>query len=278
MYFLLLTYFIFYMNRDRFFLFPVLHMVETPPADTYEEVYLENEMAAWRYFPRVGTIPSNESILVYFNGNAGNVSTRIANIRVLQHLLPDYTIYNLEYPGFGLSASLPLSLESICDECTVACENIIRLHPLAHKLGFWGESLGALVMARVFSRLSSTGTHSIDWVVHMNGVVSLPATIGAFVPLLLHALVLPVLPGGKEDIASLYSKTGFEETQRLLIVHANHDEVVSDNQAKQLYLALKSRFPESVHYLELRGKHNGVLLQKENQDALQEFLDLHLSS
>lgn len=265
-YFLLLTYFIFHMNRDRFFLFPVFHMVETPPADTYEEIYFENELAAWMYPPRQSA-HGTDKVLVYFNGNAGNVSTRIANIRVIQHLLPEYRVYNLEYPGFGLSASLPLSLESLCRECETACESILRRHPSLHTLGMWGESLGALVMSHVFATLSP----NVQWVLAMNGVASLPTTLSAYLPPLLHALVLPVLPGH-----TVYSETRLTKSQKLFLVHAKQDEVVSDSQSKEAYLALKSRFPESVYYLELRGKHNGVLLQKENQDALQEFLDLYL--
>ena len=269
-YFLLLSYFIFYMNRDRFFLFPMLHLVETPLTETVEEIYFENEMAAWVYPPRRPV--EEEKIMVYFNGNAGNVSTRLANVRVVQQLLPEYRIYNLEYPGYGLSADLPLSMDSMGKECLVACQAIVRRHPSLHTLGFWGESLGALVQSHVFAEMAE----EVDWMVHMNGVASLRTTLSSFLHPMLHALVLPVVPCA-ENASDIYSKKGLEPDQKLLIAHASHDEVVSDTQSKYLYFHLKSAFPDSVYFLELRGKHNGVLLQKENQDVLQEFLNTHLS-
>jgi len=272
-YFLVVTYFLFYLHRSRFFLFPMGHLVESPPSDHYEEIYLENEMGVWVYSPSVSTHTSVENIMIYFNGNAGNVSTRIANIRVLQHLFPDYKIYNLEYPGYGISAHLSLSLDNIISECSVACENIVRRHPSMECLGMWGESLGALILSRVVAKNSSL---PVTWMVHMNGVVSLSSTIGSFIPFLLHALILPVLPCS-EDTASLYSTT-LQGHQKLVLIHSNNDEVVSGMQTKNLYLSLKSKFPDQVHYLELRGKHNGVLLHKENQEALQDFFQRVLPS
>jgi len=239
-------------------------MVELPPADAYEEIYLENEMGCWMYPPR--SMTSNEHVMIYFNGNAGNVSTRLSNIRVLQHLFPEYRIYNLEYPGFGISASLPGGLTAIAEECEAACRHILEKHPLLETMGFWGESLGALVAAHVFSRLSNR----VRWVVHMNGVASLHDALAAYVPPLLQAFVLPVLPTLPGPVVEAYEAVDIQEGHHIVLMHAKNDEVVSDTHTKQLYVALKARYPNNVHYLELRGKHNGVLLHKENQDAMTE--------
>jgi len=271
LYFLLLTYFIVYLHRNRFFLFPMVHLVEGASTNTPEEIYFENEMAAWVYPPHRAVVDL-EKIVVYFNGNAGNVSTRSANIHVVQHLLPEYTVYNLEYPGYGLCTELPLSMESMGKECVVACEEILRRHPSLHTLGFWGESLGALVLSHVFFAMAD----EVDWMVHMNGVASLSTTLASFLHPMLHALLLPLLPC-RENVSELYSKKGLEHDQKLLVVHAKHDEVVSIHQSTDLYLHLKSVFPDSVYFLELRGKHNGVLQHKENQEKLQEFLITHLT-
>lgn len=264
LYFIFLTYFLFFLHRGCFFLFPILHMVETPPPNTHEEIYLDNEMGCWMYPPR--STSEQDKIMVYFNGNAGNVSTRIANIHILQQILPEYRIYNLEYPGFGLSASLPLWLPSIVEECETACRHIIEKHPRMHTLGFWGESLGALVAAHVFSSLKD----HVRWVVHMNGVASLHETIAEFVPPLLQALILPVLPSVPLDAVHCYQEL---DHQTIVLMHAKNDEVVSESQSQLLYLALKSKYPDQIHYLEWRGKHNSVLHQKENQEAVQELFE-----
>jgi len=61
--------------------------------------------------------------------------------------------------------------------------------------------------------------------------------------------------------------------QKIFIAHAQQDEVVSVSQSQSLYLSLKTMFPESVVYIEWKGKHNGVLLHKENQDAIAHLLE-----
>lgn len=264
--FLLLLYIIFFTYRDRFFFFPLLNMIDNPlSSDVIEEVYFENEMGAWVYPPRQSA--SAEKIMIYFNGNAGNVSTRVSIIKVLRQLLPEYKIFNLEYPGFGLCSHLHCSLQTIVAECETACRAIIRNHPRAVKIGFWGESIGALIQAKVFSKMS----HHIHWVVQMNGVSSLTKTIGSFVPNILHGFVLPVLPSLCET-REIYEKCISLSLHRVLLFHASDDEIVEPSQSIELFFSLKHLFPSSVYYCELLGKHNGVLLNKENQEAVAGFL------
>ena len=151
------------------------------------------------------------------------------------------------------------------------CEKILEKHPTLHTLGLWGESLGALVMTHVFSSLSN----HVRWVMHMNGIASLQDTIAVYVPTLLQGLVLPLLPTTPRDALSNYQsiQSMVNSHQKIFIAHAQQDEVVSVSQSQYLYLALKTMFPESVVYIEWKGKHNAVLLHKENQDAIASVLE-----
>jgi len=266
--FFLLSYMMVYLHRDRMFLFPLLNIIQpaTPSSSpmAYEEVYFENEMGAWVYPPLHPL--TDERILVYFNGNAGNVSTRVSNIKAVQHLMPGHTVYNLEYPGYGISSHMgTASLGQIIQECIVACESILRNHPNVDALDFWGESIGAVVQARVFEHMPSLVRH----VYQLNGISCLGRVLSTFLPNLTHGLFVPLLPD--HDTAAIYTRS-LGDAHHLWVVHARNDEVVSDQESKRLFITLKHKHPDRVHYLSILGKHNGALLGKENQEAIAAFL------
>lgn len=255
-----------WMQRQNFFLFPLLNLIDAPSGDlVYEEMFFENEMGAWVYPPTRGL--DENRVLIYFNGNAGNVSTRIANIRAVKQFLPEHKIFNLEYPGFGISAHMKINFENIVAECVVVVEAIVRNHLNLHELVFWGESIGSLIQARVFTQCS----RRVSKVIQINGVASLADTIAYHLPSLTQGCVLPMLPGPEETLP-LYLESLDPTRHRLFLFHAENDEVVPPIQTKRLYLGLKSRFPSCVVYAETRGKHNMSLLCQENRDLISRVL------
>lgn len=254
---------IMFVYRKHFFLFPLADMVEYP-SDVYEEMRFENEMGAWVYPPSGVELTDGTRFLIYFNGNAGNVSTRISNIKVLKKILPSFTIVNLEYPGFGLSGHLNGGLSNIIEECTVAVKSLIRNHA-PRDIIFWGESLGAFVQAHVFPEVRD----NVSALFQCNGMSSLTSTIAHHVPFIFHALLLPML-GGFKDTASVFRHSLEKKKHRLFLFHADCDTVVPDTQSKELYVDLKASFPDAVQFIQIRGKHNMVLLCSENQDTILE--------
>jgi hypothetical protein len=244
-------------------------MVENTSSHRFEEIHFENEMGAWVYPPRDQTL--NENILVYFNGNAGNVSTRVILLRVVQDIFPTFTLYHLEYPGFGISEHLECDFHTIVRYCTETCELIRKRHDTLDTLVFWGESLGALIQAHVYTRLEST----VDWILQVNGVSSLPDVISEFCPSFLHGCVLPCLPA-KGDVSDLYMSRFSSTRTRLGIFHAPQDDVVPVEQSYHLFLTLKHEFPDRVFFMELVGQHNRVLLCDENKERIQTFVTRYM--
>lgn len=66
--------------------------------------------------------------------------------------------------------------------------------------------------------------------------------------------------------------------QKLLIVFSEDDEIVPNHDSKRFYFELKHRYPLSVYFLELKGKHNGSLLFQENQSRLETFVHNHCTA
>ena len=267
--FLVSLWITFFLFRNTFFLFPLLHMVENTSRRPFQEIYFENEMGAWLYPPQEQTL--NENILVYFNGNAGNVSTRVTLLRAVQDIFPTFSIYHLEYPGFGISEHLQCDFHTIVRYCTETCELIRKRHDSIDVFVFWGESLGALVQAHVYRRLQST----VDWIFQVNGVNSLADVVSEYCPSFLHGCVLPCLPT-KENVSDIYTSM-FPMTQtRLGIFHATQDDIVPVGQSYHLFLTLKHRFPERVFFTEFVGRHNRVLSCEENKERIQTFVTQHM--
>jgi hypothetical protein len=157
------------------------------------------------------------------------------------------------------------SLGQIIQECIVACESILRNHPNVDALDFWGESIGAVVQARVLEHMPSSVRH----IYQLNGISCLGRVLSTFLPTLTHGLFVPLIPD--HDTAAIYTRC-LGESHHLWVLHARNDEVVSDQESKRLFITLKHKHPDRVHYLSILGKHNGALLGKENQEAIAAFL------
>lgn len=265
----------FFLCRHRFFLFPLSYIMETPSEfAVYEEYHFDNEMGAWVYPPLQAQEESGarEKILVYFNGNAGNVSVRVIMLRTLQHLFPGFKIYHLEYPGFGISDHLACDWETIIDKCTEACESIHRQHQI-ETLVFWGESMGALIQAHVCQRWNT----EVHWIFQANGVNDLQNVIGQYCPALLQGFVLPFVPISQQT-ADIYQTCFIMPTFRntkVCCLHARDDDIVPITQSYSLFSTLFPLHPSRVFFVELQGKHNLILACKENQKRIKDFLQSH---
>jgi predicted esterase len=161
-----------------------------------------------------------------------------------------------------LSGHLNGGLSNIILECTVAVKSIVRNHA-PRDIIFWGESLGAFVQAHVFPHVRD----NVSALFQCNGMSSLTSTIAQHVPFVFHALLLPML-GAFKDTASVFRHSLDEKKHRLFLFHADCDHVISDMQSKELYIGLKASFPDAVRFIQIRGKHNMVLLCSENQDTI----------
>lgn len=265
---IIILFYVIISNRHSFFLFPIHGILQSP--EEYEELIMENEMGCWIYPPLV--LSDSNRLIIYFNGNSGNVSTRICAIQFIRRIFPDYYVANFDYPGYGLSQHLPLHYGSILKHCNEACTELIRRYdPIC--LGYWGESLGALIQMNVYN----SDVRSPDWIVQINGVNDLKGTIGHIILWPLHILILPWIPKMKTT-AELF-KEQFQNTRvsKFLIFHAVNDPIVPFTQIMDLYLDVVSTVPTGViHMNTLIGKHNNVLYIKENQELIKKEVTEHI--
>ena len=131
--------------------FPLREMSADPAAFglRFEEVSVTAgdgaRLRGWYCLPRAGA--SHRADVVFFNGNAGNVSHRLEKIRALAAL--GLGVFILDYRGFGRSEGRPDDAAQLRDAEAVFAAARARAAAGGRPLGVYGESIGGLFAVRL---------------------------------------------------------------------------------------------------------------------------------
>ncbi len=235
---------------------PSRELTATPSAINlpYENVLLatsDNQtLAGW-------FIPAKDNhaglTLLFFHGNAGNISHRLDSIAIFHGL--GLSVFIIDYRGFGGSTGSPSVKGTLLD--AQAAWNWLLTHKglSPGQIIIFGRSLGGGVAAALAAQVRPRG------LILESTFTSLYAVAKDLYPWLPVGLFLP------ED----YDTQGALENLRvpLLVVHSPDDEVVSYSQGRSLY----DNYQGSKQLLELRGPHNSGFMASGNYvPGLQLFL------
>lgn len=242
--------------QDRLLFFPSRDWVQTPDDQKldYEDVYLDTEdgetLHAW-------WVPAEDAqgTLLFFHGNAGNVSHRLDSLRIFNDL--GLNVLILDYRGYGRSTGSPdeeglyldaqASLDWLLDNQVSATEDIL----------LFGRSLGAPVAAWLGQH------HVFRGIILESGFTSVP-DMGAE-----HYPFLPVRWLARHDFDAEQAIRNAQSP--VLVVHSPDDEIVPFSHGEALYEAA----PGDKTFLQLEGDHNrGFLISGEHyRQGLADFLD-----
>lgn len=196
--------------------------------------------------------------LLYFHGNAGNISHRLASIRIFNRLRLATFIF--DYRGYGRSEGEPSEVGTYRD--AEAAWRYLTEHRRIpeEKIVLFGRSLGGAVAAYMASR------HQAGALILESTFTSVPdmaAEIYWFFPV---RWLTHIEYNTKSALASVSSP--------VLVIHSADDEIVPYAHGQALF---KAAHPPK-QFLELRGGHNTGYLQSGQRylDGLDEFLTLHL--
>lgn len=232
------------------------------PADIgleHEDVSLvtvdNEELHGW-YIP--ATNPGG--VVLFFHGNAGNISHRLESIEIFNELNLDVLI--IDYRGYGQSTGKATEQGTYLD-AQAAWDYLVDKRGVAPgDMVIFGRSLGGAVASWLAARttpgaviLESCFTSGVD----------MAARLYPFLPArLITRLKYPV----KDYVKQLSSP--------LLVVHSQQDEIIPFDMGQSIFTAA----PEPKKIMELSGDHNGgFLLNRERyQAAIGKFLERHFSS
>ncbi len=193
--------------------------------------------------------PGARVTLVWFHGNAGNISHRVDNIKYLHRYLHRPQLPNIfifDYRGYGKSAG---SLSDLSEEATYhdadgALTYLAGRQDLAQtQLVYFGRSLGAAIAVEMARRHAPAGL-----------ILETPFTSIKDMA----RVVLPFLPVGSL-LRTKYDSLSRMQAIRvpLLVLHGDRDDVVPYEQGRRLFEAAN---PPKTFYTIRGARHNDTYI------------------
>lgn len=218
----------------------------------YEDISLatsdDEGLHGW-YIPAA----NSRGVLLFFHGNAGNISHRLDSIKIFHELGLDILI--IDYRGYGQSTGKTTEQGTYLD-AQAAWDYLVNNRRIpADRIIVFGRSLGGAIGAWL-------GTQ------HTPAAVIIESSFSSGVDMA-HRLY-PFLP------ASLITRLQYpvaDYASRLkcpvLVIHSRHDEIIPFSMGQAIYTAVEQK----KKFLELRGDHNNgfVISQREYIAGLKDF-------
>jgi len=184
-------------------------------------------------------IPASErrgTTLLFFHGNAGNISHRLDSIAQFNRLGLDILI--VDYRGYGLSEGAPGEAGTY-EDARAAWRYLVEQRDLpARRIVLFGRSLGAAVAAKLASEVTP-GALILE-----SAFTSVPDMAAAHYPYLPVRLLSRFRYDTREALAGAHCP--------LLVIHSREDEIVPVSHGQALYDSAKD--PRSL--LLIQGGHN----------------------
>jgi len=242
-------------GENRFIYFPARGLTTTP-ADAgldFVDVHFNAEdgvrLHGWWVPGQV-----NEAPLLWFHGNAGNLSNRVALLELLHDEL-DVGVFMFDYRGYGRSEGNPSEAGLYADARAALEATQMHAEVRQDEIVVVGQSLGAAVAVELAS------THSVRGVVLEAAFTSIPDMARH------HYSFLPVWP---------LLKTSFDSEARissidapLLMSHGADDDIVPLDMGRELFAAAEE--PKEFSLVKGAG-HNDVYLTADYIATLRGFL------
>ncbi len=192
--------------------------------------------------------------LLFFHGNAGNISHRLDSLRIFHDLGLSSLI--LDYRGYGQSEGTP-SEEGTYLDAEAALRFLQEQRGVAAgDLIVFGRSLGAAIAAHLASR------HRVRALILESAFASVPEMAAALYPFLPTRWLVRFSYATKDYVG--------QRSCPLLVIHSRDDEIVPFEQGQTLFAAANP----PKRFLELRGGHNDGFLASRGAyvEALDEFI------
>jgi fermentation-respiration switch protein FrsA (DUF1100 family) len=223
---------------DQFLYFPETRH-DSKPEDfklPYEDVSLTTDDGVKLHAWWTGD-PSIQTTVLFFHGNAGNISHRLDRIQSLKE--PGIRFFLIDYRGYGKSTGKP-SEEGLYKDATAAYEYLREHRVPPENIYIFGESLGGAVAGELATRVPSAGVILESTFTSLREMASkhYPFIPAAFVPDQFNTL---------DRIRNLKAK--------LLVIHGTKDEIVPLEMGQRLY----DRAIEPKSFIEVPGAgHNDL--------------------
>jgi len=220
-----------------------------PVQDVWFEAKDGVKLHGW-YIPREGAVAT----ILFFHGNAGNITHRLENVFFLHHL--QLNVFIFDYRGYGRSEGDP-DEEDIYLDCQAAYDTVLaQPGVMADSLFIFGRSLGGPFASYTATRnpaagliLESTFTNAVDMADRM----------------------LSILPGWL--VSSEFDTVGRVSQLKIpkLFIHGTRDNLIPFTLGRELYKAAAE--PKEFYQVVGAGHNNTFQIGgKDYFDKIKEFV------
>jgi len=245
-----------FLFQSRFIYFP-LRQIEATPAIlglTYEAVQFEAEdgvkLSGW-------FIPAEEAsrIVLFFHGNAGNISHRLESIALFHRL--GLSVFIIDYRGYGQSEGSPSESETYLDAAAAWRYLVEERGSEPEQIIIFGRSLGGAVATWL------AHNHPPKALIIESTFTSVPDMGAGQYPFLPVRLLARIQYNSLERIPQI--------NVPILIVHSPEDEIIPYSHGQQLFQAAN----EPKTFLQLRGGHNEgfIISGQPYEEGLKSFIE-----
>jgi len=223
----------------------------------YEELHITTgdgvQLHGW-YLPAARA----RGTLLFFHGNAGNISHRLDSLRIFHDLGLNVLLF--DYRGYGESEGSPDEAGTYRDAEAAWDYLVMQRGESPGRIVLFGRSLGASLAAWLAAQREPAA------LILESAFISVPE---------LAADLYPWLPARR--LARLHYATREYLAQvrcPVLVAHSPRDEIIPYRHGQALYRAA----PEPKRFLSMEGDHNSGFLQTgaRYHETLQQFLNRHL--
>jgi fermentation-respiration switch protein FrsA (DUF1100 family) len=251
-----------YVMQERMLFLPGVpgRALEVTPLELgldYEDVNFDTDDGVALHGWYVST-PAPRGTVLFFHGNAGNVSHRLDSIAIFHALGLD--VFIIDYRGYGRSQGRA-SESGTYRDAEAAWRYLTaerRIDPA--RIVIFGRSLGGAVAARLASTVEPAA------VIIESSFTSAADVASRLYPFLPVRFLLRLEYPVADDLE--------RSSSPVLVVHSRGDEIIPFGMGRALYEAA----PQPKAFLELAGDHNTAFLIDRDRylRGLRTFLDVHL--
>lgn len=230
-----------YFYQSSFIYYPERQWVATPDQFglSYESVTFGTTdgvtLSGW-YVPAERA----RGVMLFFHGNAGNISHRMLSMQIFNRLRFDIFIF--DYRGYGKSEGRPNEIGTYRD-AEAAWYYLVRQRNIdPSKIVIFGRSLGAAIASYLAAK------HTPRALIVESAFTSVPELAARFYPFMPVRWLTRFHYATKEHLPNV--------TCPVLVVHSREDDIVPFDHGRALFEAARS--PKD--FLGINGGHNDALL------------------
>lgn len=249
-FFVIIAFYILYPKIENFFIFFPDKTIEVTPNEfemLYKEVFFNTEdgikLNGW-FFPLKGKDPA--PVILFFHGNAGNISHRLDNVQRLLHR--KLQVFIFDYRGYGKSSGKPSEKGLYLDGLAAYDYLITTEHISPDDIILFGRSLGAAIA------IDTALKREVRSVIMESAFLSTKSIAKTMLLFHLISYFLPPNYNNLEKVKKVDSPK--------LFIHGDKDEIVPFSMGEQLYREAES--PKYFLRLEDSGHNDTYIVGGEN--------------